>query len=139
MPKTETNEQRFLRLEKELEETIQALDREKAEKYEQKVKEVAETMRANGVFVEDVAAYLSKGKRPDVWPSHWKATRGTKRKKSAKPVPLYFNPANPAETWSGRGREPEWATPFQTSNKPRKYKDAISIETQTAKGKYKPV
>lgn len=35
------------------------------------------------------------------------------------PSPKYQNPANPAETWSGRGRAPEWA---------RKAKDAGTLE-----------
>lgn len=32
--------------------------------------------------------------------------RGTA--KAAKPVAKYRNPANPGETWSGRGRKPGW-------------------------------
>ncbi|MBD3763794.1 MAG: H-NS histone family protein [Rhodobacterales bacterium] len=29
-------------------------------------------------------------------------------KKRAEPVARYANPANPADTWSGRGRKPGW-------------------------------
>ena len=33
----------------------------------------------------------------------------TKRKR-APAAPKYANPANPSETWSGRGRKPKWFT-----------------------------
>ncbi|TDE39618.1 H-NS family nucleoid-associated regulatory protein [Antarcticimicrobium sediminis] len=28
--------------------------------------------------------------------------------KTTKALPKYFNPANPEQTWSGRGRKPQW-------------------------------
>jgi len=38
-----------------------------------------------------------------------KATRKTKKAKpKAKAKPKYRNPANPEQTWSGRGRKPLW-------------------------------
>ena len=40
-----------------------------------------------------------------------KSIRGrAKRKKSGKIPPKYRNPANPGETWAGRGRQPLWMT-----------------------------
>jgi DNA-binding protein H-NS len=38
--------------------------------------------------------------------------RGSTRKSTAgtKVAPKYRNPANPAETWSGRGKHPKWMT-----------------------------
>ena len=39
------------------------------------------------------------------------ATRGrAKPKKNGKIPPKYCNPANPSETWAGRGRTPLWMT-----------------------------
>ncbi len=43
--------------------------------------------------------------------------RSTKGKSTGKVAPKYRNPANPAETWAGRGKQPRW------------------LATETAKGK----
>lgn len=40
----------------------------------------------------------------------------TVRKKSS-PVAKYANPANPADTWSGRGRKPRWFSEALASGK----------------------
>jgi DNA-binding protein H-NS len=37
------------------------------------------------------------------------------KKKSAPAKPKYRNPANPDQTWSGRGRKPRWLTVALTS------------------------
>jgi DNA-binding protein H-NS len=34
--------------------------------------------------------------------------RGRKKRARRKVAPKYRNPANPAETWSGRGKRPRW-------------------------------
>lgn len=39
---------------------------------------------------------------------------GGKKRKKAKAAAKYRNPADPSQTWSGRGRQPQW------------YKDAIA-------------
>lgn len=41
--------------------------------------------------------------------------KGKKRK--GKTPPKYVNPANPAETWSGRGRQPAWFKSAITAGK----------------------
>jgi len=45
--------------------------------------------------------------------------RGSTRKSTAgtKVAPKYRNPANPAETWSGRGKHPKWMTNAMTGGK----------------------
>ena len=40
--------------------------------------------------------------------------------KTAKAAPKYRNPKNPAETWSGRGRQPAWYKEALTSGKSQK-------------------
>jgi DNA-binding protein H-NS len=35
-------------------------------------------------------------------------SRGTMRRPYPKVLPKYQNPKNPAETWSGRGKQPRW-------------------------------
>jgi DNA-binding protein H-NS len=37
-------------------------------------------------------------------------TGATAKRKRAPAAPKYANPANPSETWSGRGRKPKWFT-----------------------------
>lgn len=40
------------------------------------------------------------------------ASEATRRRRPYPPVrPKYRNPKNPAETWSGRGRQPRWLRP----------------------------
>jgi DNA-binding protein H-NS len=39
------------------------------------------------------------------------------RRPYPKVFPKYQNPKNPAETWSGRGRQPRWLTPQLESGK----------------------
>ncbi len=43
------------------------------------------------------------------------AESGTAKPKRAAAQPKYRNPANPDETWSGRGRQPRWLTVALTS------------------------
>lgn len=35
-------------------------------------------------------------------------TDGTKTRKSSVSVPKYANPADPSQTWTGKGRAPDW-------------------------------
>ena len=37
-----------------------------------------------------------------------KARTSTKGRKLGKVAPKYHNPANPAQTWAGRGQQPKW-------------------------------
>lgn len=39
----------------------------------------------------------------------------SEKRNRAAPQPKYRNPANPEETWSGRGRKPRWLTVALTS------------------------
>ncbi len=60
-----------------------------------------------------------------------KAVRGTKAAKGTaktgrtlpKVAPKYRNPANPAETWTGRGKQPRWLAEF--TNQGRKVEDFL--------------
>jgi DNA-binding protein H-NS len=57
---------------------------------------IREQAQALGVAAEDVVAALS---RTDQRPAP---------DRRAKVAPKYRNPANPAETWAGRGVKPKW-------------------------------
>lgn len=52
--------------------------------------EVEEMLRAKGFTLSDVTSIAGKGKSIS--------------------VPRYANPANPSDTWTGRGRKPKWFT-----------------------------
>ena len=41
-----------------------------------------------------------------------KATGAKKAKPGGKVSPKYRNPANPAETWTGRGKQPRWLAAY---------------------------
>ncbi|MEZ5911160.1 MAG: H-NS histone family protein [Paracoccaceae bacterium] len=51
-------------------------------------------------------------------------TGQAKTRKRAPAVPKYANPANKAETWSGRGRKPRW---FEAALKSGKSADDMAI------------
>jgi DNA-binding protein H-NS len=44
----------------------------------------------------------------DVYPSRGKGAAVKKGKKTGAVAPKYHNPADPSQTWSGRGRKPLW-------------------------------
>ena len=46
--------------------------------------------------------------RPTVAAAGSKPRASTKGRKLGKVAPKYRNPANPAETWAGRGQQPKW-------------------------------
>lgn len=64
-------------------------------------------------------------------------TKATGTRKARKPLTAkYFNPKNPAETWTGVGKyEPEWIKPYRESKdgvKPKVYKAAVHIANKPA-------
>ena len=50
-----------------------------------------------------------------------RAPRKSAAKKTRKPLgkvaPKYRNPSNPAETWSGRGKQPRWLAAYTTTGR----------------------
>ncbi|HEX5360235.1 MAG TPA: H-NS histone family protein [Fluviicoccus sp.] len=70
----------------------------KDEELQKTYQEFAEKARALGMTVDQILAVGAKGGRG-------KAAPATEKK----PVAIrYRNPANPAETWTGRGKQPRW-------------------------------
>lgn len=76
-------------------------DRQRAEA----LKEVQAVAKKHGMSVDELLG--KKGKR-----------------KKAKVAPKYRNPANPSETWSGRGRQPQW---FKAAIKAGKSEKSLTI------------
>ena len=54
-----------------------------------------------------VAELFGSGAAPSRAAKAPKAAKGP-RKSGGKVAPKYRNPANPAETWTGRGKQPRW-------------------------------
>ena len=66
--------------------------------------------KADGYTIEELfgtAAAPARGRKA--------ATGGKARKAVKKVAPKYRNPANPKETWTGRGKQPRWLA-AQTAN-----------------------
>ncbi len=71
-----------------------AEDRKKAIRQEKVAKlrdKINDMIKAEGYTFEDVFG-----------------TRRKTRRSTGKVPPKYFNPANPTDTWSGRGKRPRW-------------------------------
>lgn len=76
-------------LAKDIEENLVRAEKEALSKA---LKEVHDVAKSHGLTLEDVIAHFS----------------GSKKKAKTKAVAKYRNPENPTQTWSGRGRKPNW-------------------------------
>lgn len=68
--------------------------------------------KANGYTLEEVAGVAA--------PTRSRATKAAPAKavrKLGKVAPKYRNPANPKETWTGRGKQPRWLAAYTTKGK----------------------
>lgn len=71
--------------------------------------------KASGYTIEEVFG--------DAAPARGRATKATKApakkavRKLGKVAPKYRNPANPKETWTGRGKQPRWLAALTTKGK----------------------
>jgi DNA-binding protein H-NS len=77
--------------------------------------QLSKLAKANGYTLEEVAGVAA--------PTRGRAGKATKAA-PAKPVrvlgkvaPKYRNPANPKETWTGRGKQPRWLAAHTTKGK----------------------
>lgn len=68
------------------------------------IERIAKLAIESGVSLAQIGAALKSGK-----PGKSKSSRGGRKSSGAKVAPKYRNPANPAETWTGRGKAPVWA------------------------------
>ena len=76
--------------------------------------QVVSIVRKSGLTLADIAEALKADK-----PAKTKAVPAKARKKSAaagvKVPPKYRNPADPNQTWTGRGKAPVWAQALRTA------------------------
>ncbi len=73
-------------------------------------KKVAQLLKAEGYTLEELfgGAPAARGGKPAKAP----AAPRKARKPLGKVAPKYRNPANAAETWTGRGKQPRWLAAY---------------------------
>ncbi len=68
---------------------------------------VSKILKSSGWTFDEL--YGKGGAKPAApAPSAPKARKSTKGRKLGKVAPKYRNPANPKDTWAGRGKQPKW-------------------------------
>jgi DNA-binding protein H-NS len=74
------------------------------------IAKIVQLANENGITAAQIAEALKKGKPA-------RAKRGSKKATATrtKVAPKYRNPANPEQTWTGRGRAPLWAQELKNS------------------------
>jgi DNA-binding protein H-NS len=77
--------------------------------YEDLTKVLAEKIAAEKIELEKRLAQLNSiSPIGEATRSPLKSKADRPRRKYPKVLPKYFNPSAPAETWSGRGKQPRW-------------------------------
>jgi len=69
-------------------------------------RKLTQLANAEGYSVEELFGTGSRNGRAAKAPA--KAPRAARKGAGGKVPPKYRNPANPAETWTGRGKQPRW-------------------------------
>jgi DNA-binding protein H-NS len=74
---------------------------------------------AEGYTLMELFGLPAAGRSPTKVAGPAAPRRGSTRRSTAgtKVAPKYRNPANPAETWSGRGKHPKWMTTAMAGGK----------------------
>lgn len=79
---------------------VEAADRERRNALEA----LEQTAKAHGFLLEELTSGAAAGMRS-----------GPKPKGKGKNPPKFRNPANPKQTWTGRGRKPQWIKDAETA------------------------
>ncbi len=96
-----------IKLEKE-EQRLMSRNHDKA------LSQIVQLARSAGLSAEQIAAALgSKSKAAKTGAA--KAPKAKRATAGRKVAPKYRDPANPAQTWTGRGRTPAWVQALQTA------------------------
>ena len=71
--------------------------------------QIVQIAHSAGLTAADIAAALGgKGKKAMAKPAGTKAPKAKRSTAGKKVAPKYRDPANPTNTWTGRGRMPQW-------------------------------
>lgn len=71
-------------------------------------------VKDHGYTIEELYGALSS---PSTEKAGKRVVRNPKKTAGSKVAPKYRNPANPGETWSGRGRQPKWLAALAQNGK----------------------
>jgi DNA-binding protein H-NS len=74
--------------------------------------QIVKYARANGYAIEELFGDTGKGSARRA-----AGKKAARAKRTSKVAPKYRNPANPEETWSGRGRQPRWLAALTAKGK----------------------
>jgi len=79
------------------------LERLKAERFEQVQSQIKELSSSVGMTPEEIVMKMQRARRPGRSGGSPRSSKSQSGKTAA-----YVNPENPNETWSGRGKRPNW-------------------------------
>lgn len=115
MPKISNTQKKIDQLKKELEILIRSSNLTK--KRDKALEKIVSIAKQNGLLADEVSAALGsprRGRKPGKVAKSGKTKRSGKR---GKVKPKYRNPANPAQTWAGRGLSPAWFKALKAEGK----------------------
>jgi DNA-binding protein H-NS len=119
VPKISNTQKKIDQLKKELELLIRNSNLTK--KRDKALEKIVSIAKQNGISADEVSAALGssrRGRKPGKVAKSGKAKRAGKRGgKRGKVKPKYRNPANPAQTWAGRGLSPLWFKALKAEGK----------------------
>ncbi|MCX7269119.1 MAG: H-NS histone family protein [Burkholderiales bacterium] len=110
-PSTQLEKVRAARIKLEKEE-----QRLMSRSHDKALTQIVQLARACGLTAEQIAAALgSKSKGKAAKSTAVKAPKAKRATAGRKVAPKYRDPANPAQTWTGRGRTPAWVQALQAA------------------------
>jgi DNA-binding protein H-NS len=82
--------------------------------HDKALSQIVQIARSAGLTADQIAAALG-GKGKTAKTSAAKAPKAKRATAGRKVAPKYRDPANPAQTWTGRGRTPAWVQALQNA------------------------
>ena len=77
-------------------------------------KKLTQLARAEGYSIEELFGGAPAGRGR---PARATAAKAPRARKGGKVPPKYRNPDNPAETWTGRGKQPRWLAAYTSKGR----------------------
>ncbi len=105
-----------------LEKQLAALKKKEASKQanvqKRAIERIVKIAKDAGMEIADLVAALGGAKSKSISKTVRKATAVKKSSRAGiKVAPKYRNPANPNQTWTGRGKSPAWVAELKTAGK----------------------
>ena len=85
--------------------------------HDKALSQIVQIAHASGLTAEQIAAALGgkKGKTRAAKSASAKTSKARRSNAGSKVAPKYRDPANPDQTWTGRGRTPAWVQALQAA------------------------